>query len=178
MTHPTPDPGKLDPADLIIGSVSYHDLVNPEKFGRKAPTPISRERLIEHLSDKNYRFSIDDDGDPVGIWDKTLVWFLFLGSAKSFLQVRARWHRKISVEERLALLQALNDWNRDNLWPKVFAREEEDTPGFLHVYAEVSSDFTAGATDDQLASAVDVSLKAALMFFESLGASLPPVFED
>lgn len=177
-TEPTPDPGKIDPASLLDGALSYYDLVNPEKFGRTEPSPISHDRVVAYLESRDYRFSLDDDGDPVGIWDKNLVWFMFLGSESSFLQVRARWHRKVPASGRLALLQALNDWNRDKLWPKAFTRAEDDHPGFLHVYAEISNDFSAGATDRQLAQAIDVSLESALMFFDSLGASLPPVFDE
>ncbi|XBH22534.1 YbjN domain-containing protein [Jonesiaceae bacterium BS-20] len=172
------DPGKLDPTILLPGTVSYLDLVNPDKFGRKAPEPLTKERVIEHLADRGYRFSIDDDGDPVGVWDQNLVWFMFLGTDENFLQVRARWHRKVATLERLSLLQALNDWNRDKLWPKVFARAEEDSPEHLHVYAEISCDFSAGATDHQLHQAIDLSLEGALMFFDSLGQSLPPSLDD
>ena len=172
------DPGKLNPKDFLHGAVSYQDLVNPEKFGRKAPEPVTRERLIDVLADQEYKFSIDDDGDPVGVWDQNLVWFMFLGAQKSFLQVRARWHRKVADNSRLALLQAMNDWNRDKLWPKVFTRQEPDSPGFLHVYTEVSTDFTAGATDDQLRQAVLVALEASSRFFTSLSATVTPLSEE
>ena len=50
-------------------------------------------------------------------------------------------------EQRADVLLALNDWNRDRIWPKAYLRAED---GRAAVYAEVSVDLTDGVTDDQI----------------------------
>lgn len=63
------------------------------------------------------------------------------------------------VTSRLALLQAVNDWNRERIWPKVYVREEGQG---LAMYAEVSVDLEQGATDDQLGQIVSCGLGTAV----------------
>jgi hypothetical protein len=68
------------------------------------------------------------------------------------------------------VLQAVNDWNRERVWPKVYTRAEADG---LALYAEVSVDFEHGATDAQLAATVSCGLVTASQFFATVGALTP-----
>ncbi len=131
------------------------------------PTPLTSPRIGDDLARRGYRFRIDDDGDITGTWDGNRFWFLLLGDDAEILQVRGRWAGSVPPQTRLAVLQAVNDWNRERIWPKVYAREED--PG-LALYAEVSVDFEHGATDDQIAATVSCGLVAATQFFGSLGS--------
>jgi hypothetical protein len=65
---------------------------------------------------------------------------------------------------------ALNDWNRDRIWPKAYVREEE---GQLALYSEVSSDLEVGATDQQLAQLIACGLGTGVQMFSALDAVLP-----
>ncbi|QAY64702.1 YbjN domain-containing protein [Xylanimonas allomyrinae] len=141
--------------------------------GRSArpPEPLTAQRVGDELTRRGYRFRIDSDGDITGTWDGNRFWFLLLGDHKEILQVRGRWAGEVAATTRLAVLQAVNDWNRERIWPKVYIREEEDG---LALYAEVSVDFEHGATDAQVAATVSCGLVTATQFFDSLATLAPP----
>ena len=122
-------------------------------------------RVESSLVDRGYRVQRDQDGDLTGTWDGNRYWFLLLGEHHEILQVRGRWHRTLTIERRTAALLALNDWNRERLWPKVYLREED---GATALYAEVSVDLEHGATDDQLAQLVACGLGTGVQFFATL----------
>ncbi|MFC8921525.1 YbjN domain-containing protein [Cellulosimicrobium sp. NPDC057127] len=142
----------------------------------EVPRPLSMSRVGDHLTRRGYHFRVDDDGDITGTWDGHRFWFLLLGERSEILQIRGRWSTTLPVEARLPTLQAVNDWNRERIWPKVYVREEA---GRLAVYAEVSVDLEHGATDAQLAQTVSCGLGTAVQLFQAVAAHLPPgVVED
>lgn len=113
----------------------------------QVPTALSRKRIESYLARHDYSFEIDSAGDLTGFWDGNQLWVVMLGSKSEILQVRGRWHKTLSGDNRLSVLRAVNDWNRDRIWPKVYLREE--APG-LALFAEVSVDLEHGVTDAQL----------------------------
>jgi hypothetical protein len=128
------------------------------------------DRVGTFLTQRGYRFRVDEDGDITGTWEGHRFWFMLLGPEKAVLQVRGRWDRAITPGARLAALQAANDWNRERIWPKVYLREEGEG---LAVYAEVSVDLESGATDDQLGQVVSCGLGTGVQLFSSLSATMP-----
>jgi len=136
----------------------------------QVPTPLTRARIADYLTDKGYRFAIDDDGDLTGTWDGSRFWFLTLGENQEILQVRARWHRTLPVDQRRAIGLALNDWNRERIWPKAYLREEEGT---IALYSEVSADLEPGVTDLQLAQLLACGLGTGVQMFAALDGVLP-----
>jgi hypothetical protein len=137
----------------------------------EVPTSLSTRRIGDYLSQRGYHFRIDDDGDITGTWDGNRFWFLLLGDHQEILQVRGRWSTTVPVASRLPLLQAVNDWNRERIWPKVYVRQESTE---LAVYAEVSVDLEHGATDEQLGQIVSCGLGTAVQLFSTIGEQLPP----
>jgi hypothetical protein len=134
------------------------------------PRPLSRDRVGDYLLSRGYRFVVDDDGDLTGTWDGSRFWFLLLGEQNEILQVRGRWHRVLPLEQRASVGLAVNDWNRERIWPKAYVREEE---GVLALYSEVSADFEPGATDLQLAQLVACGLGTGVQMFTALDGLLP-----
>jgi hypothetical protein len=92
-----------------------HDPSSPSE----SPTPLTRSRIASYLDSRGYRYLVDDDGDLTGTWDGSRFWFLLLGDDEEILQVRGRWHRSLPLERRGAAALAVNDWNRERIWPKV-----------------------------------------------------------
>jgi hypothetical protein len=138
------------------------------------PSPLTAQRVADDLARRGYRFRTDDDGDITGTWDGNRFWFLRLGEDAEILQVRGRWSGSVPEQARGAVLQACNDWNRERLWPKVYARHEDDT---IALYGEVSVDLEHGVTDDQIAETLSCGLVATSQFFASLaslGDPAPP----
>jgi len=135
---------------------------------RELPRPVTMERISTELQKHNYAFTIDDDGDLTGVWDNHQFWFILGGNEKEVLQVRGRWNSSLGSSERLSALLAVNDWNRDHIWPKVYVRDEVD----LVIYAEVSIDFEYGVTDAQLREVIACGLVTAVQFFNNFGTTL------
>lgn len=131
---------------------------------------VTRDRIGDYLLERDYRFVVDDDGDLTGTWDGNRFWFLLLGEADEIVQVRGRWNRSLPLEQRGAVSLALNDWNRERIWPKAYVREEE---GMLALYSEVSADFEPGASDHQLAQVLACGLGTGVQLFTSMDALMP-----
>jgi len=127
-------------------------------------------RIADYLRSCGYESVQDDDGDLTGVWNAHRFWFITMGEREEILQVRGRWNRLVPVTERGQAILALNDWNRDKIWPKVYLRPED---GGLAVYGEVSADLEHGVTDAQLAELVDCGLGTCVQFFSSLQTLLP-----
>lgn len=132
--------------------------------------PLTAERLAARLAALGYRVSTDDDGDIGGVWGQDRFWFLRMGSAREILQIRGRWHRTLPLEQRADVLLALNDWNRDRIWPKAYLRTED---GRTAVYAEVSVDLADGVTDDQIDAVLGRGLAAGGRLFGALAQQMP-----
>jgi hypothetical protein len=93
-----------------------------------------------------------------------------MGSNHEILQVRGRWHRVVPPAQRGEVLLALNDWNRERIWPKAYLRAEE---GGVAVYAEVSVDLNEGVTDEQIDAHIRRGLAAGGNLFDSLSLQMP-----
>lgn len=133
-------------------------------------TPVDAARIEAYLQRQGYHVGHDEDGDLTGTWDGDRFWFLLLGDQDEIMQVRGRWHRTLDAQRRTAALLAVNDWNRERIWPKVYLREED---GATALYTEVSVDLEHGVTDDQLAQLVACGLGTGVQFFSALAGLVP-----
>ena len=133
--------------------------------GATPVTPLTLERLEAHLTGRGFHVGRDTDGDLTGRWDSHRFWFFLVGDGGSILQIRGRGGRTLDPEHRAAVLLAINDWNRDRIWPKCYLREEE---GRLACYTEVSVPLRVGVTEAQLSMLVDCGLGSGLRFLASL----------
>lgn len=142
----------------------------PARNALSAPSPLTRERISAFLTERDYHFNIDDDGDATGTWDDHRFWFLLFGDKQEIVQTRGRWARTLPLEARHNALLVINDWNRDRIWPKTYLREEESQ---IAIYAEVSADLEPGSNDDQLAQILSCGLGTAIQFFRNLDSRFP-----
>ncbi len=131
---------------------------------------LSTERIAQALTRRSFSYSTDDDGDITGIWDGHRFWLMVTGEQHDVLQVRGVWHRTLSPDRRAAARLAVNDWNRDRLWPKVFYRAEDAE---LVVYAEHSIDLEPGVNDAQLDQTIACGLLTGVQFFAELDQAFP-----
>lgn len=132
--------------------------------------PLDSARVEAYLLGQGYHVQRDEDDDLTGTWDGDRFWFLLLGENHEVLQVRGRWHRTLPEDRRAAALLAVNDWNRERIWPKAYLRSED---GELALYSEVSVDLEHGVTDDQLAQLVGCGLGTGVQLFAALSTLVP-----
>lgn len=143
----------------------------PEPSGWSEPvTPLTQDRVADALARRKYSYLVDDDGDLTGVWDGNRFWFMLLGEHEEVLQVRGVWHRTMSPAQLTGVRLALNDWNRDRIWPKVYHREED---GRVLLYAEHSIDLETGVNDSQLDQTISCGLMTSVRFFQLLDDGFP-----
>lgn len=141
----------------------------PAPFRTAEIGPVTRDRIETFLTANGWSFGIDPEGDVGGQWDDNLFYFFRMGEAREVLQVRGQWKRALPRDREAELYRVLNELNRDLVWPKLYAREEEEG---LVVYSEVSTDLEHGASDDQLGQLLACGLFTGLKAFEDLGTRL------
>ncbi len=139
-----------------------------------APTsqnaPLTRERVEAFLTSRDWRYFVDSDGDLGGNWDGKVFFFFLMGEKQEILQVRGRWNRTLPASAEAQVALVANEFNRDKIWPKVYARVEDDQ---LAVYTEVATDLEFGVADDQLGQLLECGLFTGLQFFDALDARFP-----
>ena len=145
-------------------------LGRPHGRPRQRTRPLTVDRVEAYLVGQGYHVTRDADGDLTGTWDGDRFWFLLLGEHGEILQVRGRWHRTLPEARRTAALLAVNDWNRERIWPKAYVRSEDEGTA---VYAETSVDLEHGVTDDQLGQLLACGLGTGVQFFAALSQLVP-----
>lgn len=162
VTHPAPTTSSpLDGADPVPVSQ------DPASF----PTPLSAARLAQVLRADGAYVGVDQDGDCLGIFHMRLFLFVLYGEEPTLLQIRGTWNREASIERLDEILDLVNDWNTDRIWPKAYARVRDD--GAVTVNAEVSVNFAAGATDAQIGQVLRCGIASGTSFFDALDARYP-----
>ncbi|MET8908456.1 YbjN domain-containing protein [Micromonospora sp. NPDC004551] len=115
--------------------------------------PLTRELIAAVLLNRGYAVAEDADGDLVGRWGDSLIWFFRRGSAGELLQVRTVAAHRFGIEHVQDLHAFCNAWNHDRLWPKAFVHVADD--GLAQVCGEVTTDLERGVTPHQLDQLVD-----------------------
>ena len=161
----------------LTAAMAASEEIPRSRFGTEPPTPVNQDRIARFLTAKEYKFTLDDNSNLFGIWDGNPFWFIFLGKDDTVFQIRSRWKREFNPDARRSVLYAVNDWNRDKIWPKS-AIYVDDATRRLQVHAEVSFDFTAGASRPQLEYAFGYAMDTTMQFFEYMNTRVTPDWED
>ncbi|SCF40171.1 YbjN domain-containing protein [Micromonospora mirobrigensis] len=122
----------------------------------RALRPLTGELVAAVLGARGYVVSADDDGDLVGRWDDSLVWFLCLGRSGEVLQIRTVAAPTFGIEQVPDLYAFCNAWNHDRLWPKAYVHVDDD--GRALVCGETITDLEAGVTPHQLDQLLDCGI--------------------
>lgn len=133
-------------------------------------SPVTRERVHAVITARGYQVREEPDGAFFGLWDDVPFRIGLGGGSGGLLAVVGSWPRHVPESLRTALSQAVNDWNRDALWPTVLLVEDEEG---LTVRTAVVTDLTVGATDDQIAEAIETGLAAGVQMLEALTSAVP-----
>ncbi|MEZ0449480.1 YbjN domain-containing protein [Cellulomonas sp. ICMP 17802] len=132
--------------------------------------PLTIDRVAARLDLRGSVYGRDDDGDLVGRWDGHPFWFITMGRAKEYFQVRGRWARQVQATEFGNVLLAANSWSETMVWPKLYVRIEAEQ---VAVYTEHTVDYEHGVTDEQLDLHVTGGIASALRFFAKLDEMYP-----
>ncbi|MGN8246381.1 YbjN domain-containing protein [Cellulomonas soli] len=171
-------------AEPATGSVTDEDLhetvtrvlarelgIDTSGDGGDVPRPISPGRIAAWMTENEFSYFVDSDGDLGGLWRGRLFYFFLFGEQSEILQIRGQWHREVAIERLEEVLDLCNEWNAERIWPKAYARVRDN--GRVHVISEVATDLEHGATDDQLSQMLYCGLSTGSMFFDSLDERYP-----
>jgi hypothetical protein len=125
---------------------------------------LTRERVEGALRARDWKFSVDSDGDVWGIWDGNRFYFFITGRQKEILQIQSRWDRPLGVENRGEVLLAINEWHQTRLWPKGYIHVDDQ--GKVWVHGEHVVDWEHGVTDKQLELTINCAISTSLQLFE------------
>ncbi|GAA4286777.1 hypothetical protein GCM10022262_11360 [Georgenia daeguensis] len=148
----------------------------PALLRRRAETtePVTPGRLRDVVVARGYHVRVEPDASLTGLWDGYPFQLRLTGASQDYLSVLGTWGREVPEEMRGAVAQAVNDWNRDKIWPTVFTFTDESG---TTVRTEILADVGGGSTDRQLVELVEAGLSAGVQFFQALGGSMPPPHE-
>ncbi|RHA43805.1 type III secretion system chaperone family protein [Cellulomonas rhizosphaerae] len=174
--RPTPTPPAAPPE---ASDAELHDKV-AELLARELgvadpatdnPAPVTPARIAAWMTDNQFSYFVDNDGDLGGLWRGRLFYFFLFGEKAEILQVRGQWHREIAIERLEEVLDICNEWNADRIWPKAYVRVRDN--GRVHVVSEVATDLEHGVNDAQLSQMLFCGLSTGSMFFDALDERYP-----
>ena len=135
------------------------------------PPDVTPARIAAWMTNNQFSYFVDNDGDLGGLWRGRLFYFFLFGEKSEILQVRGQWHREVAIERLEEVLDVCNEWNADRIWPKAYVRVRDN--GRVHVVSEVATDLEHGATDSQLSQMLFCGLSTGSMFFDALDERYP-----
>ncbi|WP_129336830.1 YbjN domain-containing protein [Cellulomonas endophytica] len=175
--RPSPVPPPLDPEELSdtelqdrVAALLAAEL-GPAAPGEEHPTPVTPARIAAWMTDHDFSYFVDNDGDLGGLWRGRLFYFFLFGERSEILQVRGQWHREATIERLEEVLDLCNEWNADRIWPKAYVRVRDN--GRVHVVSEVAVDLEHGATDAQLGQLLHCGLSTGSLLFDALDERYP-----
>jgi hypothetical protein len=110
--------------------------------------PLSNELIIAALDGRGFAHKVDDDGDVLGNWEGTVIYFFRIGEKREVLQVRALTLQAFSTDDVPRLYAFCNAWNHDKLFPKAYVHVADD--GAARGVGELVADWEHGVTLAQL----------------------------
>jgi hypothetical protein len=118
--------------------------------GRPAGPPpivVPDQNLVKQLLDQmQLKHVVDEEGDLVAPWDGFRVYYMFRGEQKELFATRAFYDRPYTLEQKGEILDLIDEWNRETLWPKVYTHTHED--GIVRLIGECQMIIGTGVNID------------------------------
>ncbi|WP_133305882.1 YbjN domain-containing protein [Microbispora triticiradicis] len=93
------------------------------------------------------------------------IFFLF-GKEGDLFTVRTFYDRPYSVDDKPMLLTALNEWNADTMWPKVYTFTQDN--GALRLVGDSQLYIGAGVTREHLSTVIAHWVRFSIKFYRWL----------
>ncbi|MFC1404931.1 MULTISPECIES: YbjN domain-containing protein [Streptacidiphilus] len=118
-------------------SIPSFGVPQPQPSGQDGPPPVvvpDQDLVTQLLDQMELKHAVDEEGDLLAPWEGFRVYYMFRGEQKELFAVRAFYDRPHPIEQKAELLEALDEWNRETLWPKVYTHVHDD--GVVRVIGE------------------------------------------
>ncbi len=131
----------------------------------QGPPPIIKpdHGLVAQLLDQiGLKYGTDAEGDLVASWSGFRIYLMFRGEGQELFAVRAFYEHKHKLEKKSELLDVVDEWNRDTLWPKVYTHTNEE--GVVRLIGESQMTIPAGINIDYFVATTVAWIQAAVGF--------------
>jgi hypothetical protein len=110
-----------------------------------------QDLVKEILDELDIEYALDPEGDLAIPTAELSVYFLF-GAEGDLFTVRTFYDRHYSVDQKPMLAMALNEWNADTMWPKVYTFTQDS--GTVRVVGDAQLYVGAGVTREHLITVI------------------------
>ncbi|GLW20805.1 hypothetical protein Mame01_08480 [Microbispora amethystogenes] len=124
-----------------------------------------RELVEEILDELDIEHTTDAEGDLAISTAHLTIFFLF-GKEGDLFTVRTFYDRPYSVDDKPMLLTALNEWNADTMWPKVYTFTQDN--GALRLVGDSQLYIGAGVTREHLSTVIAHWVRFSIKFYRWL----------
>jgi Putative bacterial sensory transduction regulator len=138
--------------------------------------PLSPQLIERYLKGRDLRFYRSHDGDDFLVLFTTKHGKLhanlrLCGSGKEVLVISVSPAAYFPAEERVRLMEVVNNWNRDTWWPKAFL-QETSRPDQVGVFGEYSVYLPKGIHFDGLVELIGCTTACAGDLFDKIAAAM------
>ncbi|WP_165906250.1 YbjN domain-containing protein [Streptomyces sp. Z26] len=137
---------------------------DPQQASGPAGPVIPDQDLVKQLLDQmELKYVVDDEGDLAAPWEEFRTYFMFRGEGdQRVFSVRTFYDRPHSIDEKLPLLESIDDWNRRTLWPKVYTHTHDD--GTVRLIGEAQMMIGTGVSLEHFVSSTVSWVRASIEF--------------
>jgi hypothetical protein len=125
---------------------------------------IPDQSLVKQLLEQmKLKYVVDKEGDLAAPWEEFRTYFMFRGEKESqIFSVRTFYDRPHNIEDKVQLLESLDDWNRRTLWPKVYTHTNDE--GQVRLIGEAQMLIGAGVALEHFVSSTVSWVRASIEF--------------
>lgn len=134
------------------------------------PEPVTFERLQELVEAADINVTLTDNQILRTRVGENLVEISVATKKTTVLRVLGLSGATLTKQREGALATYANNWHREKVWPTLLWTEDSD--GALSLRSVYTVDFTAGATDQQLATAIRLGVSATAKALDSAREAL------
>lgn len=136
----------------------------PQQGDGPAGPVVPDQDLVKQLLDQmELKHVVDEEGDLAAPWEEFRTYFMFRGEGdQQVFSVRTFYDRAHAIEEKPQLLEAIDDWNRRTLWPKVYTHTHDD--GTVRLIGEAQMLIGTGVALEHFVSSTVSWVRAAIEF--------------
>jgi hypothetical protein len=135
----------------------------PQPQGPAGPVVPDQDLVKQLLDQMELKYVVDDEGDLAAPWEEFRTYFMFRGEGdQAVYSVRTFFDRPHQIDEKPQLLEAIDDWNRRTLWPKVYTHTHDD--GTVRLIGETQMLIGAGVNLEFFVSSTVSWVRASIEF--------------
>jgi hypothetical protein len=141
---------------------------DPEPNGPAGSVVIPDQDLVKQLLEQmELKYLVDEEGDLAAPWEEFRTYFMFRGEDdQQVFSVRTFYDRPHPITDKGKVLDAIDDWNRRTLWPKVYSHihEEGDGPPTIRLIGEAQMLISMGVNLEHFVSSTVSWVRASIEF--------------